>query len=109
MTTNTTITQFRSALATVDPAALTGADRLALLDLLQAAFNASALTFGQAAAAIGVDVGTIRRWARTEQCPTIRDGRRLRVPAARVAEAAAVERVGQDRRQGSVAGATVQR
>lgn len=40
------------------------------------------LTFGQAAARLGVDVNTVRRWVRTEQCPTVRDGRAVRVPAA---------------------------
>jgi len=44
-----------------------------------------ALTFGQAAQRLGEDVQTIRRWVRNEQCPTVRDGRRVRIPAAWVA------------------------
>jgi len=40
------------------------------------------LTFGAAAARLGVDVTTIRRWVRTEQCPVIRDGRTVRIPAS---------------------------
>jgi excisionase family DNA binding protein len=40
------------------------------------------MTFGQVAARLGVEVTTIRRWVRTEQCPTLRDGRRVRIPAA---------------------------
>lgn len=40
----------------------------------------SALTFGQAAARLGVDVRTIRRWVRTEQCPTARVGHATRIP-----------------------------
>lgn len=47
--------------------------------------SAAGLTFGQAARHLGVDVQTIRRWARTEQCPTVREGRTVRVPAAWVA------------------------
>lgn len=39
------------------------------------------LTFGQVANRLGVDVHTVRRWVRTEQCPTVRDGRRVRIPA----------------------------
>ncbi|MDC8980672.1 helix-turn-helix domain-containing protein [Mycobacterium marinum] len=41
-----------------------------------------ALTFGQVAARFGVDVLTVKRWVRTEQCPSIREGRRVRIPAA---------------------------
>ena len=44
-----------------------------------------ALTVGEAARLLGEDVNLVRRWARTEQCPTIRDGRRVRIPAAWVA------------------------
>lgn len=44
------------------------------------------LTFGAAAARLGVDVNVVRRWARTEQCPVIVDGRRKRIPAQWVAE-----------------------
>jgi excisionase family DNA binding protein len=44
------------------------------------------LTFAQAAERLGVDVHTIRRWVRTEQCPAIRDGRKVRIPAAWVDE-----------------------
>jgi excisionase family DNA binding protein len=40
------------------------------------------LTFGEVAARFGVDVVQVRRWVRTEQCPTIREGRRVRIPAA---------------------------
>lgn len=40
------------------------------------------LTFGQAASRLGVDVQTVRRWVRTEQCPVVRDGRKVRIPAA---------------------------
>lgn len=43
---------------------------------------AAALTLGQAAARLGVEVTTVRRWARTEQCPTVREGRSVRIPAA---------------------------
>lgn len=39
------------------------------------------LTFGQAADLLGIDVTTVRRWVRTEQCPTVRDGRKTRIPA----------------------------
>ncbi len=39
------------------------------------------LTFGQAAACLGIDVNTVRRWARSEHCPVIRDGRRRLIPA----------------------------
>ncbi|WP_152967024.1 excisionase family DNA-binding protein [Mycobacterium heckeshornense] len=39
------------------------------------------LTFGQVAARLGVDVITVRRWARTEECPVIVDGRKRRIPA----------------------------
>lgn len=42
----------------------------------------AALTLGQAAARLGVEVTTVRRWARTEQCPTVREGRSVRIPAA---------------------------
>lgn len=41
----------------------------------------SALTAGQAAARLGVDVNTVRRWVRTEQCPVIRVGRATRIAA----------------------------
>jgi excisionase family DNA binding protein len=41
------------------------------------------LTFTQAAQVLGVDVQTVRRWVRTEQCPTVRDHRgRVRIPRA---------------------------
>ena len=40
MSGNTTIDQFRAILAAVDPAALTGADCRALLDLAQASMEA---------------------------------------------------------------------
>jgi len=47
------------------------------------------LTLGQAARRLGVDVQTIRRWVRTEQCPSVRVGRAVRVPAAWVEQAGA--------------------
>ena len=40
------------------------------------------LTFGQAAARLGVDVNTVRRWARTEACPVVREGRAVRIPVS---------------------------
>ncbi|MBX7433577.1 helix-turn-helix domain-containing protein [Mycobacterium sp. Y57] len=43
---------------------------------------AAALTFGQAAARLGVDVTTVRRWVGAEQCPTVRVGNATRIPAA---------------------------
>lgn len=43
---------------------------------------APALTFGQVAARMRVDVQTVRRWVRTEQCPTVRVGHATRIPAA---------------------------
>jgi len=48
--------------------------------------EAPALTIGQAASRLGVDVQVVRRWVRTEQCPTMRIGRATRVPAWWVAE-----------------------
>ena len=44
------------------------------------------LTFGQAAARLGVGVSDVRRMARTERCPTVRVGRRVRIPAAWIDE-----------------------
>lgn len=44
------------------------------------------LTPGQVADALGVGVTTIRSWVRTEQCPVVRDGRKVRIPASFVAE-----------------------
>jgi len=41
----------------------------------------TALTFGQVAARLGTDVTTIRRWVRTEQCPTVRVGHATRIPS----------------------------
>lgn len=83
------IEALRSALAAVDPATLTAEDRAALLNLFDRALasraGATGLTFGEAARRLGVDVQTVRRWARTEQCPVIREGRAVRVPAAWVA------------------------
>jgi excisionase family DNA binding protein len=40
------------------------------------------LTFAEAAQRLGVGVLTVRQWVRTEQCPVVRDGRRVRIPAA---------------------------
>lgn len=50
------------------------------------------LTVGQAAARLGVDVQQVRRWVRTEQCPTVREGRRVRIPAAWVDAIVELER-----------------
>ncbi|MGP4054164.1 helix-turn-helix domain-containing protein [Mycobacterium sp. 4D054] len=44
--------------------------------------RAALLTFAQVAARLGVHPDDVRRWARTEQCPTVRIGRKVRVPAA---------------------------
>ena len=40
------------------------------------------LTFAEVAERLGVGVLTVRQWVRTEQCPTVRVGRRVRIPAA---------------------------
>jgi excisionase family DNA binding protein len=40
------------------------------------------LTFTQTAQRMGVGVHDVRRWVRTEQCPVIREGRKVRIPAA---------------------------
>ena len=40
------------------------------------------LTFAETAQRLGGGVLTIRMWVRTEQCPVVRDGRRVRIPAA---------------------------
>lgn len=40
------------------------------------------MTFGQVAAHFGICINDVRRWVRTEQCPVIRDGRRVRIPTA---------------------------
>lgn len=40
------------------------------------------LTLSEAARRLGEDVNTVRRWVRTEQCPVLRDGRKVRIPAA---------------------------
>lgn len=50
------------------------------------AYGGRPLTFGQAAARLGIGVTTVAAWARCEQCPVIRDGRRRRVPAEWVDE-----------------------
>ena len=39
-------------------------------------------TFAEAAERLGVGVLDVRRMVRTEQCPVVRDGRRVRNPAA---------------------------
>jgi len=44
------------------------------------------LTFGQVAARLGIGVQDVRRWVRTEQCPTVRVGAATRIPAAWVAD-----------------------
>jgi excisionase family DNA binding protein len=46
----------------------------------------AALTYGRVAQRLGVDVLTVRRWARTEQMPTVRVGHATRVPAEWVAQ-----------------------
>lgn len=48
----------------------------------------AALTPGQVAARLGVGVVDVRRWVRTEQCPTVRVGRARRIPADWVDEQA---------------------
>ena len=40
------------------------------------------LTFAQAAERLGVGVLTVRTWVRTDRCPVVREGRRVRIPAA---------------------------
>lgn len=50
----------------------------------------AALTPGQAAQRLGEAVQTVRRWMRTEQCPVVAVGRARRIPAAWVAEQAAL-------------------
>lgn len=40
------------------------------------------LTFAQVATRLGVGVLTVRQWVRTEQCPVVRDGRKVRIPAS---------------------------
>jgi excisionase family DNA binding protein len=55
------------------------------------------LTFAQAAQRLRLGVLDIRRMVRTEQCPIVRDGRRVRIPAAWV-----------DNPQGYVARALIQ-
>lgn len=42
----------------------------------------STLSVAQTAQRHGVTVQDVRRWIRTEQCPVIRDGRKVRIPAA---------------------------
>jgi excisionase family DNA binding protein len=44
------------------------------------------LTLAQVAARLGIHVLTVRRWVRTVQCPTVRDGRRVRIPSSWVDE-----------------------
>ena len=46
--------------------------------------TASGLTFGQTAQRLGIGVNT-RRWVRAEQCPVVRDGHQIRIPATWVA------------------------
>jgi hypothetical protein len=51
--------------------------------------DAKLLTFTQTARRMGVGVQTVQGWARTEQCPIVRDSRgRKRVPAGWVADPA---------------------
>jgi excisionase family DNA binding protein len=40
------------------------------------------LTLAQVADRLGVGVHDVQRWVRTEQCPVIRDGRKVRIPLA---------------------------
>ena len=54
--------------------------------------TAAALTPGQVAARLGVGVLDVRRWMRTEQCPTVRVGRARRIPAEWVDEQLALMR-----------------
>lgn len=44
------------------------------------------LTIPQAARALGEHPDTLRRWIRTEQCPIVRIGRKVRIPAEWVAQ-----------------------
>ena len=44
--------------------------------------SAELLTFAEAAQRLGVGVLTIRQWVRTEQCPVVRHGGTVRIPAA---------------------------
>jgi excisionase family DNA binding protein len=39
------------------------------------------LTLGCAATRLSVDVQTVRRWVRAEECPTVRVGRATRIPS----------------------------
>ena len=48
--------------------------------------DGEALTFAQTAQRLGVGVLTVRAWARTDLCPVVRDGRRVRIAAWWVAE-----------------------
>lgn len=48
------------------------------------------LTPGQVAAKLGVDVLTVRRWMRHEDCPVVTVGRARRIPRQWVAEQAAL-------------------
>lgn len=54
--------------------------------------TAGLLTIGEAADRLGVSVGDVRRWVRSEQCPVVRDGRKIRIPTAWVAAELAKER-----------------
>jgi excisionase family DNA binding protein len=51
------------------------------------------LTAAEAAARLHEHPDTIRRWMRTEQCPVVRVGRKLRVPAAWVSDELAKEKL----------------
>jgi len=44
------------------------------------------LTFGQVAARLGIGVQDVKRWVRTEQCPTVRVGAATRIPGEWVAD-----------------------
>ncbi|MGH3967707.1 MAG: excisionase family DNA-binding protein [Mycobacterium sp.] len=46
---------------------------------------AGLLTIGQAAERLGLGVNDVRRWVRCEQCPVVRVGRKVRIPADWVA------------------------
>lgn len=50
------------------------------------------LTFSEAARGLQCDVAVIKRWAKTEQCPVVRDGRKVRIPRSWVDEQLALLR-----------------
>lgn len=44
--------------------------------------TADLLTPSQVAARLGVHTDDVRRWIRCDQCPVVRVGRKIRIPAA---------------------------